>query len=161
MATNLRVESQNIPSAKGMKMGIVVAEWHSEITNAMLESAVKVLLENGVTKEDIKVEYVPGSYELVSGAQLLLEYTEVSAVICLGCVVQGETRHFEFICEAVANGLINLQLKYSSPVIFGVLTTDTFEQAKERAGGRLGNKGEDAAIAAIKMVALENKLIDN
>lgn len=155
----LKYNPQNVPSAKGMKIGIVVSEWNSEITSALLQGAYNSLIEHGAAESDIIVKYVPGSFELPLGAQYLIELKELQAVICLGCVIQGETRHFDFICDAVANGISRLGLDYNTPVIFGVLTTDTIEQAKERSGGKHGNKGTEAAISAIKMLALEQELI--
>ncbi len=144
-----------IPSAKGMKIGIVVAEWNIEITDALKEGAIKTLLQNGVLENDIVIKYVPGSFELTLGAQFLCEDKSLDAIIALGCVIQGETRHFDFICDAVANGITNLNIKYNKPVIFGVLTPDTQQQAIDRAGGKHGNKGDEAAVTAIKMVALK------
>ncbi len=104
------------------------------------------------------VNYVPGSFELTLGAQLMAEKKKFDAIICLGCVIQGETKHFDFICNAVANGITQLNIKYNLPVIFGVLTPNSWQQAKDRSGGKHGNKGVEAAITAIKMVALKNKI---
>jgi len=164
MATQLKnlseYDSDKLPSTKDMSFGIVVSEWNTEITHALAEGAIKTLKENGVDESDIILKHVPGSFELPLGADFLIEYTLVDAVICLGCVIQGETRHFEFICNAVANGISKVSLDSSIPVIFGVLTTDNLQQAKDRSGGKHGNKGVEAAITAIKMVNLENELID-
>jgi 6,7-dimethyl-8-ribityllumazine synthase len=158
-AKNLSVfEGNPIPNGKGMRIGIVVAEWNTEITNTLKEGAVKTLLQNGVTEKDILVKYVPGSFELTMGAQFLCEDKTVDAVITLGCVIQGETRHFDFICDAVAQGVTNVSVKYNKPVIFGVLTPDTLQQAEDRAGGKHGNKGDEAAVTALKMVALKKEL---
>jgi 6,7-dimethyl-8-ribityllumazine synthase len=143
-----------------MIIGIVVSEWNSEITNALLDSAVKTLLSKGAEKENIIVRYVPGSFELTLGAQLMAENSDLDAIICLGCVIQGETKHFDYICQGVTHGITSLNMEYNMPVIFGVLTTDNMEQAKDRAGGKHGNKGEEAAITAIKMVALQRELED-
>jgi len=144
-----------IPSGAGMRIGIVVAEWNIEVTGALRDGALKTLLDNGVTENDIIVNYVPGSFELTFGAQLLCEDKSIDSVICLGCVIQGETRHFDFICDAVAQGVTNVSLKYNKPVIFGLLTPNTLEQAQDRSGGKHGNKGDEAAITAIKMVSLK------
>ena len=144
-----------IPSAGGIKFGIVVSEWNAEITSALAEGAYKALIKWGAAEKDIQIKYVPGAFELPLGAQFFLNSGQVEAVICIGCVIQGDTKHFDFICEAVSNGIKDLNLKYNIPVIFGVLTTNTLEQAKDRAGGIHGNKGEEAAITAIKMVALK------
>jgi 6,7-dimethyl-8-ribityllumazine synthase len=150
--------SANIPSGiEDMKLGIVVSEWNPEITEALFDGAVKTLLDLGISKKNILRKDVPGSYELTLGAQYFAEFTHVDAVICLGCVIQGETRHFDFICQAVANGLTTVSIKYNRPFIFGVLTTDTFKQAKERAGGKHGNKGIEAAVTAVKMIALKRE----
>lgn len=147
----------SMPSAKGMRIGIVVAEWNSEITDALYKGAVETLLSNGSDEKDITTYRVPGSFELTTGAQWMAEKENIDAVICLGCVIQGETRHFDFICHAVAQGLTNLTIKFSIPFIFGVLTPDNQEQAKARAGGKHGNKGVEAAVTAIKMLALKKK----
>lgn len=144
-----------IPNGAGMRIGIVVAEWNIEVTGALRDGALKTLLNNGVTENDIIVKYVPGSFELTFGAQLLCEDKSIDSVICLGCVIQGETRHFDFICDAVAQGITNVSLKYNKPVIFGLLTPNTLQQAQDRAGGKHGNKGDEAAITAIKMVSLK------
>jgi len=162
MATSLKNLSDynhaTIPSAEGMKFGIVVSEWNYEITGAMAKSAAETLLLHDANDEDILIKHVPGSYELTLGAQYMADYTDVDAVICIGCVIQGETPHFDYICQAVAHGITRVALDNGLPVIFGVLTTLTMQQALDRAGGKHGNKGVEAAITAIKMVALENDL---
>ncbi|WDF78563.1 6,7-dimethyl-8-ribityllumazine synthase [Mucilaginibacter sp. KACC 22773] len=147
-----------IPSATPYRFGIVVAEWNAEITNALYQGAYNSLVANGALADNIMSYTVPGSFELTSGADLLLKTGKLDAVICLGCVIQGETRHFDFICNAVANGVSNVAIKYAKPVIFGVLTTDNQQQAIDRAGGKHGNKGDEAAITAIKMAALAETL---
>jgi|SRR5690625_579427 len=149
-----------VKSAENFTYGIVVSQWNAEVTGALLEGAVKGLLDHGAIEKDIEIVEVPGSYELISGADLLLGTEKYDCVIAIGCVMQGETRHFDFICDAVANGLANVSIKYNKPVIFGVLTTDTMEQARERAGGKHGNKGEEAAITAIQMVNLQKSLAE-
>ena len=162
MATNLKGLSDfshiDIPSAKGLKIGIVVSQWNAEVTGALYEGAYTTLIKNGAQPEDIIDVRVPGSYELTTGADLLLASKNLDAVICLGCVIQGETRHFDFICSAVANGITNVSVKHNSPVIFGVLTTDNLQQAKDRAGGKHGNKGEEAAVTAIVMARIKSEL---
>ena len=140
-------------------VGIVWAEWNTEITNALKEGAIKTLIENGVLKKNIIVKTVPGAFELTLGAQWIAEHTEAEAVICIGCVIQGETKHFDFICNAVAQGITDLNREFSMPFIFGVLTTDNLQQATDRAGGKHGNKGDEAAITALKMLALEEDLM--
>jgi 6,7-dimethyl-8-ribityllumazine synthase len=158
MATSLKPEYNKIPSAHDMSFGIVVSEWHPAITESLLKAAYDSLISNGANKDNIQVKYVPGSFELTLGAQFFAEYTDVDAVICLGCVIQGETPHFKYICKSVSYGITELNMQYNLPFIFGVLTTSTYDQALERAGGKLGNKGEDAAITAIKMVALHEQM---
>jgi 6,7-dimethyl-8-ribityllumazine synthase len=154
-----KYDINSVPNAANMRFGIVVAEWNFEITSALAEGAVKTLKKHGGTDENILVKYVPGSFELTLGAQYFAEMENVDAVILLGCVIQGETRHFDFICQGVTQGTTNLNLKYNKPFVFGVLTTDNEQQAKDRAGGKLGNKGDEAAVTAIKMVALKNSFL--
>ena len=162
MATSLKnlseYSAEDIPSGNGMKIGIVLAEWNYEITGALMEGAVSTLLKHGVQEENISIEHVPGSFELPLGAQLIMESSDPDAVICLGCVIQGETRHFDYICQGVTQGISELNLKYGRPFIFGILTTDTLQQARDRSGGKHGNKGDEAAISALKMVDLMHKL---
>jgi 6,7-dimethyl-8-ribityllumazine synthase len=162
MATSLKNLSDynpdDIPSGEGLRVGIVLSEWNHEITNALLEGAVSTLLKHGVKEEHINIEYVPGSFELPLGAQLITDSRNPDAVICLGCVIQGETRHFDFICQGVTQGITDLNLRYSRPFVFGLLTTDTLQQAKDRSGGKHGNKGDEAAITALKMTDLKQKL---
>ena len=151
-------DPEKVPSADNMRMGIVVSEWNSAVTQALLEGAVETLKKHGVNGNNIHVHYVPGSYELPQGAALLIDQLDIDAVICLGCVIQGETRHFEFICQAVSQGIMNLGLDSGIPVIFGVLTTNDINQALDRSGGKHGNKGDEAAVTAIKMADLKNRL---
>ena len=146
--TNFKVE---LVFPDSIKIGIVVSEWHPEITEALYKGAEKILVENKIKKENIIRKNVPGSFELPLGAQLLSDKTK--AVVCLGCVIKGETDHYDFICDAVANGIMNVGLKTNIPVAFGVLTTTNIEQAQARAGGKYGNKGEDAAYTVLKMLA--------
>lgn len=149
---------ESVPSAKNMKFGIVVAEWNYKITSALAQGAVNTLLKHGAKDENIIVKHVPGSFELTLGGQFFAEYTDVDAILLLGSVIQGETRHFDFICHGVTEGAIKLNTTYNLPVIFGVLTTENEQQAIDRAGGVLGNKGDEAAVTAIKMVALQNSM---
>lgn len=148
-----------IPSAENMRFGIVIAEWNRHITFALAEGAVATLKKHGAYDEDILVKYVPGSFELTLGAQFFAEMENVDAIILLGCVIQGETRHFDYICQSVTQGTTELNLKYKKPFIFGVLTTDNEQQAIDRAGGIHGNKGDEAAVTAIKMVNLKNSFL--
>lgn len=143
--------------AEDLKFAIVVAQWNANVTGALLDGAINALLKHGAAESNIEVIEVPGSYELIAGADIVLRKKELDAIICLGSVIQGETRHFDFICDAVANGIANTALKYNKPVIFGVLTTENLEQALDRAGGKHGNKGEEAAITAIQMAHIQRK----
>ena len=153
-----RHKTFRIASPEKIRIGIVVSEWHSEITGSLFSAALKTLLKCGVKEKNIFKKYVPGSFELTLGAQLLAEVKKTDAVICLGCVIQGETKHFDFICEAVAHGITRINLKYNKPVIFGVLTTNNQQQAKARSGGKYGNKGAEAAVTALKMIQLKKEL---
>ena len=135
------------------KFAIVVSEWNEEVTSALFEGAYQSLLSMGAKKSNIIRVNVPGSFELPLGAQRMAEKKEIAAVICLGCVIQGETPHFDFICQAAAQGIMNVSLKSNKPVAFGVLTTFDKKQAIERAGGKYGNKGEDSAYAVLKLLA--------
>ena len=141
-----------IPDAALKSIGIVVSEWNSEITGALLDGALEVLRLAKVKSENIIISKVPGSFELPFGAQKIIDHYKPDAIICLGCVIQGETRHFDFICQAVANGIMDLSLKHRIPVTFGVLTTNNLEQAIERSGGKYGNKGFEAGLTALKLI---------
>lgn len=147
-------DPSEIPNGEPFKIAIVAAEWNGTITDAMLSGACDTLKEHGVKKENIVIKRVPGTFELTIAADLLLERDKrLDAVICIGCVIQGETRHFDFICEAVSNGITNVAIKHGKPVIFSILTTNTIEQALDRAGGKHGNKGVEGATTALKMCA--------
>ncbi|TXE14261.1 6,7-dimethyl-8-ribityllumazine synthase [Algoriphagus aquimarinus] len=156
MATSLKSlsahSSKNIQDISNKTFGIIVSEWNEDVTEALYSGAYQTLLENGAKKENIIRRNVPGSFELTLAAQWLAQEESIDAVICLGCVIQGETKHFDFICDAVAHGITNVGLKYNKPVIFGVLTPNTQQQAMDRAGGKHGNKGDEAAITAVKML---------
>ncbi|MDL2278961.1 6,7-dimethyl-8-ribityllumazine synthase [Parabacteroides sp. OttesenSCG-928-G07] len=142
----------SVPDATGMKIGIVVAEWNKNITEKLLEGACNTLEKHGVNPEEIHVSRVPGSFELSFGAKRLAESKDLDAVIVLGCVVKGDTPHFDYVCSSVTSGITELNLMYDIPFIFGLLTTDNMQQAEDRAGGKHGNKGDEAAITAIKMI---------
>jgi len=144
----------HVPDASGMKFGIVVSEWNEEVTAALAQGAVDTLKKHGCKEDNIKILTVPGSYELTFGCRLVADKHALDAVIALGCVIQGETRHFDFICQGVTHGITELNLEYDIPFIFGVLTTQNQQQALDRAGGKHGNKGDEAAYTAIKMVGL-------
>lgn len=145
-----------LPDASDMRFGIVVSEWNQQITSALFKGAYDTLIGNGVQPDSIYRIDVPGSFELTAGARFIATKHKPDAVICIGCIIQGETRHFDFISQAVANGLTHLNARSDIPFIFGVLTTDSMEQALERAGGKHGNKGVEAAVTAIKMAGLKN-----
>jgi 6,7-dimethyl-8-ribityllumazine synthase len=147
-----------VPDASEMRFGIVVSDWNKEVTWALLEGAIRTLEKHGATDKNIVVKHVPGSFELTLGAQFLAEYDDLDAVLCLGCVIQGETPHFTYICQGVTQGLTQLNMEYNLPFIFGVLTTLNQQQAVERAGGKHGNKGDEAAVTAIKMAALQRDM---
>lgn len=157
MATSLKSlsdhSSKNISNVSDRSFGIIVSEWNEEVTESLFSGAYQTLLDHGVKKENITRKNVPGSFELSLAAQWMAQDESIDAVICLGCVIQGETKHFDFICDAVAHGITNVSLKYNKPVIFGVLTPNTQQQALDRAGGKHGNKGDEAAITAIKMLS--------
>ncbi len=157
--TNLsQYDKTHLPDARNMRIGIVVSEWNSEITDNLLRGCLDTLTDCGAMLDSIHIIHVPGSFELPSGAQLLFENKSLEAVICLGAVIQGETKHFDFVCTATSQGIQNVALKYKKPVIFGVLTDKTVEQSRARSGGALGNKGTEAAITAIKMIQLAREL---
>ncbi len=150
---------ESVPSGKGFRMAIVYTEWNREIVQGMFSDCRQTLLSFDMPEENIYSVEVPGSFELTSASQMLLESNEIDAVICLGCIIKGETPHDEHIASAVASGLTQVAIDYSTPVIFGVLTTLNEAQAKARAGGEKGNKGTEAAVTALKMAALRKKLI--
>ena len=150
-------DESNIPSAESFNFGIVVSEWNHAITHALYEGCLDTLLKHGAKENQIKTIQVPGSFELPTGAKLLIANDKYDAVICLGCVIKGETAHNDYINRSVAAGLTNLSIMSSTPCIFGVLTPNDEEQAKERAGGKYGNKGVEAAVTAIRMASLKKE----
>lgn len=162
MATNLHNLSEydikSVPSATGMRFGIVVSEWNNSITGALLEGAQSTLLKHGVSEEDIIVMTVPGSFELIFGASQMAKSGKVDGVIAIGCVIRGDTPHFDYICDGTTQGLAELNTTGNIPVIYGLLTCNTLQQAQDRAGGILGNKGDECAVAAIKMVDFKKKI---
>jgi 6,7-dimethyl-8-ribityllumazine synthase len=145
---------EQVPDAQNMRIGIVVSQWNSEITEALYQGAYEALLDCGAVPDQILRWNVPGSFELVYGCGKLIQKESPDAVIAIGSVIRGETAHFDFVCSATARGIMDLNLRLQVPVIFCVLTDDTLQQAKDRSGGRHGNKGAEAAIAALKMAAL-------
>ena len=160
MATNHKnlstYDKTTIPNAKDLRFGIVVSEWNPEITNGLFDGALGTLLDCGAKKEHIIRWNVPGSFELTFGCKKMIATEKVDAVIAIGSVIQGETKHFDFVCSATAQGIKDLNVCLDTPVVFCVLTDNTLEQAQERSGGKHGNKGTEAAIAAIKMASLGN-----
>ncbi len=146
-----------LPDISAKKFAIVTSEWNEEITGALYRGAYDTLLKHGAVADNIVSKWVPGSFELVLGAQWLAADVSVDAVIALGCVIQGETPHFDYICQAVAQGIKDVNLQFNKPVIFGVLTTANLGQASDRAGGKHGNKGDEAAYTAIKMLGFWQK----
>ena len=152
---NLSVyDKATIPNAKNFRFGIVVSEWNPEITEGLYEGAYEALLDCGALGENIIRWNVPGSFELTYGSKKMINSQKVDAVIAIGSVIQGETKHFDFVCSATAQGIKDLNVLFDTPVIFCVLTDNNMQQAKDRSGGKHGNKGTEAAIAAIKMAAL-------
>ena len=139
------------------RFAIVVAEWNDDITEPLYEGAYNALRKLGVKKSGIIRKNVPGTFELTLGALWMVEQKNIDAVICIGCVIQGDTPHFDYICQSVSYGITEVNIKTRKPVIFGVLTTLNKKQALERAGGKLGNKGEEAAVTAVKMLEFKNK----
>lgn len=149
---NLLNNISSLPDTTNMRFGIVVSEWNNDITETLLEGAINTLKDNGVSENNITVSHVPGSFELIFGAAQMAKHGYVDAIIAIGCVIRGDTPHFDYICEATSQGIAQLNAHGSKPVIFGLITVNNKEQALERAGGSLGNKGEEFAITAIKMV---------
>ncbi len=145
-------EFENLPHAGTARFGIVVSEWNEEITSKLYQGAYETLIQSGCPEKHIKTVKVPGSFELPLAAQKLAESSFIDAVICIGCVIQGETPHFDFVCNSCANGIMEVSLKFNKPISFGVLTTHNQQQAEDRAGGKYGNKGIEAAVTALKML---------
>ena len=146
----------SLPYSSNMKIGIVVSQWNNKITDGLYNGAYTTLIESGISENNIEKIEVPGSFELIFGAKILCR-KDVDAIICLGSVIKGETKHFDYVCQAVSNGIKDLNISLDIPVIFGVLTDNTMEQAVNRSGGKHGNKGVEAAVTAIKMVNLNQQ----
>ena len=165
MASSLKnlsdYNEKNIPSATNLRFGIVVSEWNTQITHALYEACFDTLLKHGALEDHIHVEQVPGSFELPIGAKLLAGNEKLDAIICLGCVIKGETTHNEYINQSVANALMQMSILSGKPFIFGLLTPNNEQQAVDRAGGKHGNKGVEAAVTAIRMATLKKKLSTN
>ena len=155
--TNLSYyDKATIPNAKTFRFGIVVSEWNPEITRNLQKGAIETLIDCGAIKENIISWDVPGSFELVFGCKKMIQSQQLDAIIAIGNVIQGETKHFDFVCEGVTQGIVDLNIKHDVPVIFCVLTDDTKQQSIDRSGGKLGNKGVECAVAALKMAAIKN-----
>jgi 6,7-dimethyl-8-ribityllumazine synthase len=149
-----KITLEDFPNLKKNKIGIVVSEWNKDITSNLLNGAQEKLIEFGIKNENIKISWVPGSFELVYGCKELSKQN-LDAIIAIGCVIKGETDHYDFICNAVSNGIMQLNISYSIPVIFCVLTDHNKNQSLDRSGGKFGNKGAEAAIAALKMISFK------
>ena len=156
MASRDAAPDLNLPDGKPYKFGIVTAQWNAEITGLLLQGAKETLLQAGVLPENIEELLVPGSFELPWGARQLMKSDKKDAIICLGCIIQGETRHDEYIATAVAHGIMQLSIASGIPVLFGVLTTNTLDPAVERAGGAHGNKGSEAAASALPLAVIRS-----
>lgn len=149
---------EEVPNGADFKIGIVVSEWNDQITFNLLKGAREALLDNGVSKENIKVQFVSGAFELPLGAQYFFEQGTVDGVIAIGVVIQGETKHFDFVCSGTTQGIMDVMLKYNKPVAFCVLTDNNIQQSVDRSGGKFGNKGIEAAIACMKMISNKRSL---
>lgn len=152
-------DPKSVPSAEGMRFAVVVSEWNSKITLALMQGAVDTLVANGARREDIQVLMVPGSFELVYGSAQVVKSGQADAVIAIGCVIRGDTPHFDYICQGTTQGLAELNLRHDVPVIYGLLTCNNMDQAEDRCGGMLGNKGDECAVTAIKMVDYRRRLL--
>ncbi len=151
-------DNKKIPNGADFRIGIVVSEWNDSITDSLCESAKSTLLKHGVQQENVIIHRTPGSFELPLAAQWFLEDEKIDGVIAIGSVIQGETKHFDFVCQATAQGVKDVGIKYNKPAIFCVLTDNNMQQAIDRSGGKHGNKGIEAAVACLKMINLKNKL---
>src|SRR6056300_201961 len=150
--------AEDVPNANGLRIGLIVSQWNKEITHALYKGAVETLISHGVKDQDIITFHVPGSFELPFGASKMIDKHAPDAVIVIGSVIQGETKHFDFVCQATAQGVKDVGLKYDKPAIFCVLTDNNMQQAIDRSGGKHGNKGVEAALACLKMIDLKKNL---
>lgn len=156
-----KATKEKLQHASDMRVGVIVASWNNQITDKLLEGALSTLLKAGCPKENIVVKKVPGALELPLGAQLMLENCDIDGVVVLGCVIRGGTPHFDYVCSGATKGVMDIQLSWSTPVAFGLLTVDDMEQALDRAGGKYGNKGDEAAATLIDMITLKHELEDD
>jgi 6,7-dimethyl-8-ribityllumazine synthase len=165
MATALRnlseYDKDYVPNGADFKVGIVVSEWNDSITMNLLKGAKDALLENGVNEKNILIRFVPGAFELPLGAQFMCEFTDVDGVIAIGVVIQGETKHFDFVCDAATQGIKDVSLEFNTPVAFCLLTDNNIQQSMDRSGGKHGNKGIECAIACMKMIAMKKDFMQN
>ena len=150
-------DAGSVPSGAGLRLGVVVSDWNAEITGALRDGAVETLLRHGVKLASLVEVHVPGSYELPLGALTIMEQQQLDGAICIGSVVRGETPHFEYVCQATSQGIMDLNLRLGRPVIFCVLTDNTIEQARDRSGGRHGNRGVECAVALLRMCDLQRR----
>lgn len=153
-----QLHQASLPSGKGRRVGIVCAEWNAVVTDKLLNGALEVLKKSGISPKDITVIRTPGAFELPLACQWLLEKKKIEGVIAIGCVIQGETRHFDFVCQGVTQGIMDVGLKTGKPAIFCVLTDNNLKQSKDRSGGKHGNKGAECAAALLKMLDLQSSL---
>lgn len=152
-------EKGTIPNGADFRIGIVVSEWNDDITSPLMNGAIEALRENGVKKKNIIVKNVPGTFELPLGCQFLLENDDdMDGVIAIGCVIQGETKHFDFVCQGATQGIMAVTMEYNTPVSFCVLTDNTKQQSIDRSGGKHGNKGIECAVSLLKMIGLQEEL---
>ena len=154
-------DPKSVPSAEGMRFAVVVSEWNSKITHSLMRGAVDTLLAHGAREEDIQVRMVPGSFELVFGSAQVVKAGVADAVIAIGCLIKGDTPHFDYICQGATQGLAELNVRHDVPVIYGLLTCNNMDQAEDRCGGILGNKGDEGAVTAIKMVHYRRQLLQD
>ena len=162
MATSLKnlsaFNQDTIPNGADFSIGIVVSEWNGHITSRLLEGAMETLLHAGVKESNIRVQQVPGAFELPLGAQWMAQNEQIDGIVAIGVVIQGETRHFDFVCSGTTQGIVDVTLKYNKPVGFCLLTDNTEQQSIDRAGGKHGNKGVEAAVTVLRMIALKREL---
>lgn len=151
-------DAAHVPTAKNMRFGIVASEWNHKVTDDLTRGAHDTLLKYGAKEENILIRRVPGSFELIFGASQMQKSGKVDAVIAIGCVIRGDTPHFDYICQGTTQGLAELNARFDIPVVYGLLTCNNLQQAQDRSGGMLGNKGDECAVTAIKMIAFKRDL---
>jgi 6,7-dimethyl-8-ribityllumazine synthase len=159
VATSLKnlsaFDQDTIPNGAGFTIGIVVSEWNGHITSRLLEGAVETLMKADVKESALRIKHVPGAFELPLGAQWFAQDEQIDGIIVIGVVIQGETRHFDFVCSGTTQGIVDVTLKYNKPIGFCLLTDNTEQQSIDRAGGKHGNKGVEAAVTVLKMIGLK------